>query len=92
MEPNEIKDNEIIKASVCKCCGRVGFARTCYPNRKEFGSTDFSPLPGWSSYFGSWTLCPECSKDFDDVLKAFIATKQSPPSHGIEVKEDGYRP
>lgn len=83
MELNEIKDGEIIKASVCKRCGRIGFARTCYPGRSEFSRTDFNPLPGWSLHFGSWTLCPECSKDFDDVLDAFIATQPFPPSHEI---------
>lgn len=78
MELNEIKDNEIIKASVCSRCGCVEFARPLYPGRNEFSRTGFNSLPGWSSYFGAWTLCPEYSKDFRNVWDTFINTKSIP--------------
>lgn len=92
MKLTEIKDGEILKAYVCSRCGCVEFAGTEYPMRKEFSSSDFSRLPGWSTQFGSITLCPECTKDFHKMASRFINDTPHQQSDEIEVKENEHRP
>lgn len=65
-----IESNKEYKALVCRRCGEVYFRRTDATGDKyETKPTD------WGYHFETGDLCPECEKEYQIQLKAFMSRK-----------------
>lgn len=78
MKIHGIEDDGIYKARVCKRCGNVFLAKFAGTEFLDGGFTHhnhWEDSVGWAVHADIGWLCPECEKEYQSQIKAFMSKK-----------------
>lgn len=78
-EIDNIENNMIYKAKVCKRCGKVDFCKLEGTEPLDGGFTRYDKwekIPGWGDILHIGLLCPKCKDDYQRIVNEFMGKKE----------------